>query len=71
MICAMVIQTNPEVSSNRLPGHTVTKIDQSRGTVTLSGSDGTSLEVVLNSWGHLEVNQSVSGSRVQLLPDQN
>jgi hypothetical protein len=37
----------------------------------LSGSDGTSLDVALNSWGHLEVTQPGIGSKVQLLPDQH
>jgi hypothetical protein len=40
----VIIQTNPEVFSKRLPVHTVTNIDRSRGIVTLSGSDGTSLD---------------------------
>jgi hypothetical protein len=70
-IRAMTIQTNPEVFSNRLPVHTVTNIDRSRGIVTLSGSDGTSLDVPLNSWGPLEVTQPVIGSKVQLLLDQH
>jgi hypothetical protein len=63
----MIIQTNPEVFSDRLPVHTVTNIDRSRGIVTLSGSDGTSLEVRLDSWGPSEVTQPVIGSKVQLL----
>jgi hypothetical protein len=63
----MVIQTNPEVFSGRLPVHTVTSIDRSRGIVTLSGSDGTSLNVLLNSWGTIEATQPVIGTRVQLL----
>ncbi len=62
----MIIQTNPEVFSDRLPVHTVTNIDRSRGIVTLSGSDGTSLEVRLDSWGPSEVTQPVIGSKVQL-----
>ncbi len=63
----MIIQTNPEVFSDRLPVHTVTNIDRSRGIVALSGSDGTSLEVRLDSWGPSEVTQPVIGSKVQLL----
>ena len=63
----MIIQTNPEVFSSRLPVHTVTSIDRSRGFVTLSGSDGTSSNVRLDSWGTVEATQPVIGSRVQLL----
>jgi hypothetical protein len=63
----MIIQTNPEVFSNRLPVHTVTNIDRSIGIVTLSGSDGTSLDVRLDSWGPSEVTQPVVGSKVRLL----
>jgi len=66
----MIIQTNPEVFSNRLSIHTVTDIDRAGGIVTLSGSDGTSLEVRLDSWGPSEVTQPVVGSQVQLLPDE-
>lgn len=62
----MIILTNAEVFSNRLPVHTVTNIDRSRGIVTLSGSDGTSLSVRLDSWGTLEATQPVIGSKVQL-----
>jgi len=62
----MRIQTNPEVFSNRLPVHTVTNIDRSRGIVTLSGTDGTSLSVRLDSWGPFEATQPVIGSKVQL-----
>jgi hypothetical protein len=66
----MIIQTNPEAFSNRLPVHAVTNIDRSTGVVTLSGSDGTSHQVRLDSWGKMEVTQPVVGSRVQLLPDE-
>jgi hypothetical protein len=45
------------------PIHTVTNIDRSKGVVTLSGSDGSSLDVRLDSWGHLEVTQPVIGSK--------
>ena len=41
----MIIQTNPEIFSRTLPVHTVTHIDRSKGIVTLSGSDSSSLEV--------------------------
>lgn len=63
----MIIQTIPEVFSNRLPVHTVTNIDRPRGIVAPSGSDGTSLNVRLDSWGTMEATQPVIGSRVQLL----
>jgi hypothetical protein len=63
----MIIQTNPEVFSDRIPVHTVINIDRSRGIVTLSGSDGTKLEVRLDSWGPSEVTQPVISSKVQLL----
>jgi hypothetical protein len=67
----MIIQTNPEVFSNRLPVHTVTNIDRSRGIVTLSGSDGTSLDVRLDSWGPSDITQPVIGSKVQLLEEKH
>lgn len=63
----MVIQTNPEVFTSRLPVHTVTAIDRRRGAVTLTGSDGTTMDVRLDAWGTLEATQPVIGSRVQLL----
>jgi hypothetical protein len=66
----MTIQTNPEAFSKRLPVHTVTSIDRSTGIVTLSGSDGTSLDVRLDSWGPLVETQPVIGSKVQILPDE-
>jgi hypothetical protein len=66
----VIIQTNPDVFSRALPVHTVTHIDRSKGIVTLSGSDGSSLDVRLDSWGTLEVTQPVIGSKVQLLPDK-
>jgi hypothetical protein len=62
----MIIQTNPDVFSTRLPVHTVTNIDRSTGTVT----DGSSLDVRLGSWGPSEITQPVVGSQVQLLPDR-
>jgi hypothetical protein len=65
----VIIQTNPVVFSNRLPVHTVTSIDRSKGIVTLSGSDGTSLDVRLDSWGPLKVTQPLIGSKVQLLEE--
>jgi hypothetical protein len=65
----MTIQTNPKAFTKRFPVHTVTKIDRSAGVVTLSGSDGTSLEVALNSWGHMEATRPDIGSKVQLLPN--
>lgn len=63
----MVIQTNPEAFSSRLPVHKVTNIDRSTGTVTLSGSDGTSLDVPLSGWGTIQACQPDIGSQVQLL----
>ena len=63
----MIIQTNPDVFSRVLPVHTVTNIDRSTGIVTLSGSDGSSLDVRLDSWGKMEETQPVVGSKVQLL----
>jgi hypothetical protein len=39
----MTIQTNPEMFNPSLPVHTVTHIDRAAGSVTLNGSDGTSL----------------------------
>lgn len=65
----MIIQTNPEAFSNRFPIHTVINIDRSTGIVTLSGSDGTSHDVRLDSWGNMEETQPVVGSKVQLLPE--
>jgi hypothetical protein len=66
-IWPMIIQTNPERFSSRLLVHTVTSIDRSRGIATISKSDGTSLNVRLDSWGTMEATQPVIGSRVQLL----
>lgn len=66
----MIIQTNPQAFQKHLPVHTVTDINRSRGIVTLSGSDHTSLEVPLLSWGPMEITQPEIGSKVQLLPDQ-
>lgn len=66
----MIIQTNPEAFSERPPVHTVTDIVRAAGVVTLSGSDGISLQVALNSWGTMEATQPVVGSQVQLLPDK-
>ena len=65
----MIIQTNPEMFYPNRPIHTVTNIDRSKGVVTLSGSNGSSLDVRLDSWGHLEVTQPVIGSKVELLDD--
>jgi len=63
----MIIHTNPEMFSSVLPVHTVTRIDRSTGIVTLSGSDGSSLDVRLDSWGNMEETQPIIGSKVQLL----
>jgi hypothetical protein len=67
----MIIQTNPEAFNRSLPVHTVTHIDRASSIVTLSGSNGTSLEVALNSWGPFESTQPVIGSQVQLLTDES
>jgi hypothetical protein len=48
---SMTIQTNPEMFNKSLPVHTVTEIDRAAGIVTLSGSDGSSHQVRLDSWG--------------------
>jgi hypothetical protein len=65
----VIIQTNPDMFSRVLPVHTVTNIDCSTGIVTLSGSDGSSLDVRLDSWGNMEETQPVIGSKVQLLEE--
>jgi hypothetical protein len=62
-----IIQTNPAMFDSRLPVHTVTAIDCSNGVVILSGSDGTSVNVALNSWGDSPDTQPLIGSKVQLL----
>jgi hypothetical protein len=64
----MTIQTNPQMFSPRLPVHTVTHIDKAAGIVTLTGSDGTTHQVRLDSWGPSELTQPLVGSKVQLLP---
>lgn len=64
----MEIQTNPEVFSPKLPVHTVMHIDRAAGIVTLKGTDNSSLQVRLDSWGPFEEAQPVVGSRVQILP---
>ena len=64
----MTIQTNPDMFSPKFPVHTVTHIDRDAGVVTLSGSDGSSQQVRLDSWGSFEAAQPVVGSKVQLLP---
>lgn len=66
----MIIQTNPEVVSPRLPIHTVTDINRATGVVTLSGSDGSIHQARLDSWGPWEETQPVIGSRVQLLEER-
>jgi hypothetical protein len=65
----VIIQTNPQVFRRSLPVHTVTNIDRSKGIVTLSGSDGTSLEIRLDSWGRSEETQPDIGGKVQLLEE--
>jgi len=66
----MIIQTNPEVFSPRLPVHTVTEINRATGIVTLSGSDGSTNQARLDSWGPWGETQPIVGSKVQLLPDE-
>jgi hypothetical protein len=66
----MTIQTNPAAFSRHLPVHTVTNIDRAAGIVTLSGTDGSTHQVRLDSWGPSEDYQPVVGSKVQLLPDE-
>jgi len=65
-----VIQTNPDMFDSRFPVHTVTAINRSAGVVSLSGSDGTSVDVALNSWGTSADTQPLIGSKVQLLPNR-
>ncbi len=67
---SVIIQTDPKAFDPSLPVHTVTIIDKAAGIVTLSGSDGTSLQVTLNSWGPTEWTEPIIGSKVQLLPGQ-
>jgi hypothetical protein len=64
----MTIQTEPAMFNPKLPVHTVTNIDRAAGIVTLSGSDGSSQQVRLDSWGPFEAAQPIVGSKVQLLP---
>ena len=64
---AMTMQTDPAVFNPRLPVYTVTHIDRAAGIVTLSGSDGSSHQVRLDSWGPIREAQPVVGSKVQLL----
>jgi hypothetical protein len=54
--------------SSKFPVYTVTHIDHTQGIVTLSGSDGSSQQVRLDSWGPYKETQPVVGSKVQLLP---
>ena len=64
----MTIQTNPEMFSPRLPIHTVTHIDRTAGIVTLRGSDASSHQEPLASWGPFDACHPAVGSKVQLLP---
>jgi hypothetical protein len=50
----MIMQRNPEAFSKQPPVHTVTSIDRSTGIATLSGSDGSSLDVRLG-WRTSEI----------------
>jgi hypothetical protein len=64
----MIIQTEPQMFSSKSPVYTVTHIDHAQGIVTLNGSDGSSQQVRLDSWGPYKDAQPVVGSKVQLLP---
>ena len=63
----MSIQTNPDVFQKHLPVHTVTSINRRKGVVTLSGSDATTQNVRLDSWGDLDGCQPGIGTRLQFL----
>jgi hypothetical protein len=63
----MVIQTNPKMFKASLPVYTVANIDRTAGIVTLRGSDGSSQQVRLDSWGPFAEAQPLVGSEVQLL----
>ena len=65
-----IVQTNPAAFTTRFPIYTVADIDRSAGIVTLSGSDGSSVKVALNSWGNSPDTQPLVGRQVQILPDQ-
>lgn len=62
------IQTDPAMFSRAYPVYTVTDIDKATGVVSLSGSDGSSQQVRLDSWGPYPEGHPVVGSKVQLLP---
>ncbi len=64
----MIIQTEPTMFRASLPVYTVTSIDRTAGIVMLSGSDGSSQPVRLESWGPWVECQPLVGSKVQLLP---
>jgi hypothetical protein len=63
----VIIQTNPEMFKASLPVYKVSHIDKGANLVTLSGSDGLTKQVRLDSWGTLEETQPLIGSKVQLL----
>ena len=62
-----IIQTNPDMFDSRFPIYTVADIDRLNGVVALHGSDVSSLDVALNSWGNSPDTQPLVGSKVQLL----
>jgi hypothetical protein len=65
----VIIQTNPQMFTSKLPVYTVTHIDRAAGVVTLTGSNGDSQQVRLDSWGPTADTQPLVGvSKVQLLP---
>lgn len=62
-----IIQTEPAMFDSRFPVYAVTTIDRANNVVTLRGSDGTFVNVALNSWGDSPDTQPLIGSKVQLL----
>jgi hypothetical protein len=66
----MIIQTNPEAFSRAYPIYTVTDINRATGVVMLTGSDGSTKQERLDSWGPFEDGHPVVGSQVQYLPDK-
>jgi hypothetical protein len=64
----VIIQTEPAMFRASLAIYTVISIDRAAGIVVLSGSDGSSEQVRLDSWGPWVECQPLVGSKVQLLP---
>jgi hypothetical protein len=61
ILVPMIIQTNPEMFSRVFPVHTVTEINRATGIVSLSGSDGSTHQARLDSWGPWEETQPIVG----------